>query len=123
MIFQIHPYAKMAWSVLSVIPKVCPLSDLKEIHILHLYVYQTIIDQVNHHKNVRTLLQDIHNIFNVGKLVDSLGAINSGSTQAQIFTAILRQVVREEHIILYVSAISFSTLQRTLIFFGSRQAR
>jgi hypothetical protein len=60
MIFQIHPYAKMAWSVLSVILKVCPLSDLKKIHILHLYVYQTIIDQVNHHKNVRTLLQDIH---------------------------------------------------------------
>jgi hypothetical protein len=88
MIFQIHPYAKMAWSVLSVIPKVCPLSYLKEIH-LHLYVYQTIIDQVNHHKNVRTLLQDIHNVFNLGKLVDSLGAINSGSTQAQIFTAIL----------------------------------
>jgi hypothetical protein len=88
MIFQIHPYAKMAWSVLSVIPKVCPLSDLKEIHILYLYVYQTIIDQVNHHKNIRMLLQDIH-VFNIGKLVNSLEAINSSSTQAQIFTAIL----------------------------------
>jgi hypothetical protein len=80
--FQICQYAKMAWSVLSVISKVCPLSDLKKIHILYLHIYQTIIDQVNHHKNVRMLLQDIHNVFNLGKLVDSLGAINSGSTQA-----------------------------------------
>jgi hypothetical protein len=72
----------MAWSVLSVIPKVCPLSDSKEIHILYLHIYQTIIDQVNCHKNVRMLLQDIHNVLNLGKLVDSLGAINSGSTQA-----------------------------------------
>ena len=92
MIFQIHPYAKMAWSMLSVIPKVCPSSDLKEINILYSYVYQTIIDQVNHDKNVRTLLQDIHNIFNLGKLVNSLGAIKSGSMQAQIFTAMLRHV-------------------------------
>jgi hypothetical protein len=82
----------MAWSVLSVIPKVCPPSDLKEMHIFYSYVYQTILDQVNRDENVRTLLQDIHDVFNLGKLVDSLGAIKSGSTQAQILTAMLRHV-------------------------------
>ena len=79
----------MAWSILSVIPKVCPSSDLKEINILYSYVYQTIIDQVNRDKNVRTLLQDIHDVFNLGKLVDSFGAVKSGSMQAQILIAML----------------------------------
>ena len=27
---QIHPYARMAWSVLSLIPKVCPLTDSQD---------------------------------------------------------------------------------------------
>jgi hypothetical protein len=82
----------MAWSVLSVIPKVCPLSHLWEMHIFDSYGYQTLLDQVNRDKNVKTLLQDIHDVFNLGKLVDSLGTIKSGSTQAQILTAMLRLV-------------------------------
>ena len=83
----------MAWSVLSVIPKVLPLSHLKEMRIFYdSYDYQTILDQVNRDKNVQTLLQDIHDVFNLGKLVDSLRAIKFGSMQAQIFTAMLLHV-------------------------------
>ena len=72
--------------------KVCPPSDLKETNILYSYVYQTIVDQVNHDKNIRTLLQDIHDIFNLRKLVNSLGDIKSSSMQAQILTAMLWHV-------------------------------
>jgi hypothetical protein len=56
------------------------------------YVYQSILDQVNRDQNVKTLLEDIHDVFNLGKLVDSLGAVKSGSTQAQILTAMLQLV-------------------------------
>ena len=38
------------------------------------------------------LLQAIHDIFNLGKLVDSLGAIKSSSMQVQILTAMVRHV-------------------------------
>ena len=114
----------MAWSVLSLIPKVCTQSYLKEMHIFYLYVYQSILDQVNRDKNVKTLLEDIHDVFNLGKLVDSLGAIKSGSTQAQILTAMLQHVcncgdfiqsyAKNTQFCMYILPNSFLTLNMSL---------
>ena len=80
MFLQIHPYAKMVWSVLSVIPKVCPLSHLK---IFYSYVRQAILDQVERDENIKMLLEDIRDVFDLGKLGHSLKTIKSDSKQAQ----------------------------------------
>jgi hypothetical protein len=70
----------------------CALSDLKRMHGLYSYTYQVLLDQVHRDENIKMLLQDIHDVFSLGKLVDSLGNVKAGSEQAQILTAMLRHV-------------------------------
>jgi hypothetical protein len=72
-IAEVHPYAKMAWSVLSMIPK-------------------TILNQVERDENVQTLLQGIHDVFDLAEVADRLRTIKPGSKQAEIFTAMLKHV-------------------------------
>ncbi|CAA7265501.1 unnamed protein product [Cyclocybe aegerita] len=72
-IAEIHPYAKMAWSVLSIIPK-------------------TILDQVARDENVLLLLQAIHDVFDLTKVADRLRNIEPKSKQSQILMAMLQHV-------------------------------
>ncbi|KAI0261015.1 hypothetical protein BC834DRAFT_972973 [Gloeopeniophorella convolvens] len=72
-IAELHPYAKMAWSVLSCIPK-------------------ALLAQVERDGNVRELLSAIHDAFDLAHLVEPLKAIKPGSKQAQILTAMLQHV-------------------------------
>ena len=79
----------MAWSVLSVIPKVCLLSDLK---IFYSYGRQAILAQVERDENIKALLQDIHDVFDLGKLAHSLKTVKSDSKQVQLLTDMFRHV-------------------------------
>ncbi|KAI0260995.1 hypothetical protein BC834DRAFT_492665 [Gloeopeniophorella convolvens] len=72
-IAELHPYAKMAWSVLSCIPK-------------------ALLAQVERDGNVQALLSAVHDAFDFAQLAEPLKAIKPGSKQAQILTIMLQHV-------------------------------
>ncbi|KAI0263042.1 hypothetical protein BC834DRAFT_998359 [Gloeopeniophorella convolvens] len=71
---EIHPYAKMAWSVLSFIPK-------------------AFLDQNQRDNNIRALLITIHDVFDLANVAESLKTIHPSS----------RQIIRKRHATLYVT--------------------
>ncbi|KAI0263259.1 hypothetical protein BC834DRAFT_325592 [Gloeopeniophorella convolvens] len=72
-ISEIHPWAKMAWSILSCIPK-------------------TLIAQIERDENFRTLLVAIRDAFDLAKEAKDLMNLLPGSTQVRILKEMLRHV-------------------------------
>ncbi|KAI0258783.1 hypothetical protein BC834DRAFT_1036205, partial [Gloeopeniophorella convolvens] len=72
-IAEIHPYAKMAWSVLSFIPK-------------------TLLAQVERDENVKALLAAIHDAFDLAHDANSFDDHIRQSTQREILMAMLKHV-------------------------------
>ncbi|KAI0257718.1 hypothetical protein BC834DRAFT_1046985, partial [Gloeopeniophorella convolvens] len=72
-IAEIHPYAKMAWSILSFIPK-------------------TISNQTQRDGSIRDLLQAIHDAFDIAQVASALQTLGPGSKQLEVLGAMLQHV-------------------------------
>ncbi|KAI0258834.1 hypothetical protein BC834DRAFT_962954 [Gloeopeniophorella convolvens] len=70
---ELHPYAKMAWSILSFIPK-------------------TFLDQIERDDNVRKLLQAIHDAFDLLDNAKFLQSTIPNSKQTQVLLAMMRHI-------------------------------
>ncbi|KAH9056680.1 hypothetical protein EDB87DRAFT_1635768 [Lactarius vividus] len=72
-IAELHPFAKMAYELVSAIPK-------------------TLLEQYERDDNVLTLLEAMHDAFDFANHEDTLKSIKPGSRQAEILTMMLRDV-------------------------------
>ncbi|KAI0262282.1 hypothetical protein BC834DRAFT_1002829 [Gloeopeniophorella convolvens] len=72
-IAEIHPYAKMAWSILSFIPK-------------------AVSNQIERDRRIMDLLQAIHDAFDIAEVASALQNVKSNSTQLEVLGAMLKHV-------------------------------
>ena len=87
---QVNSYAKLAWGVLSLIPKVNLLPRLtRGMLILR---WQAFLKQAERDGNIQTLLVAIHDAFDFAQPEDVLKSIKAGSKQAHIVIEMLKEV-------------------------------
>jgi hypothetical protein len=126
-ILQLHPYASLAWSLLSKMPEVRHLALSGDAGYSFLFSphRQTLLQQVQRDDNVRSLFEAICDAFAFAKDVDALRRIKPESVQAKILEDMLERVSEiSKFIESYAKDVRVGMLSRTfwLVIINTRFA-